>query len=179
MENLKNRTEKLCSFYVSEWHLVTMILPYINKELNEKANITTILEKNIEKNIQTLMSKLNLKNEQKILQIDWKLTQGKKYSEIDKKLSKTLKKENDVNIIFISGSKEYIHLANEYVDKWIYAHTNEFRYNQFKIINCYEVTEFNHNIHEILDLHDKVLNTSGEKYIDEVFGGYSEAKEMC
>ena len=48
MENLKNRAEKICSFYVSEWHLVTMLLPYINKELNEKANIITVLEKDIE-----------------------------------------------------------------------------------------------------------------------------------
>ena len=45
MENLKNCTERLCSFYVSEWHLVTMILPYINKELNEKAKIINITEK--------------------------------------------------------------------------------------------------------------------------------------
>ena len=70
MENLKKSTEKLCSFYVSEWHLVTMILPYINRELNEKANITTVLEKNIEENIRTLISKLNLKNEREILEID-------------------------------------------------------------------------------------------------------------
>ena len=55
MEILKNNIEKICSFYVSDWHLVTMLLPYINKQINEKANIVTILESDIEKNIQTLI----------------------------------------------------------------------------------------------------------------------------
>ena len=41
-----------------------------------------------------------------------------------------------------------------------------------KIINCYEVTEFNNGIKDILDSHIKILNTAGEKYITEVFGGY-------
>ena len=96
MENLKNHTEKLCSFYVSEWHLVTMILPYINKEINEKANITTILQKNIEENIKTLISKLNLKNEKDILKIDWKASAEIKYTSIDKKLMKMVKDRKSV-----------------------------------------------------------------------------------
>ena len=179
MENFKNSTEKLCSFYVSEWHLVTMILPYINKKLNEKANIITILEKDIEKNIKTLISKLNLKNEQKILEIDWKASKGMRYSELDKKLSKMLLKGSNMNIVLISGSKSYMDFANKNVDKWIYSHVEKIQQNEFKIINCYEVTEFNSNIHEILDMHKKILNTAGEKYIYEVFDGYSEAKEMC
>ena len=58
MEILNNNIEKLCSFYVSDWHLVTMLLPYINKEINENANIITILENNIEENIKTLIKKL-------------------------------------------------------------------------------------------------------------------------
>lgn len=179
MENLKNHAKKLCSFYVSEWHLVTMILPYMNKELNEKANIITVLEKNIEENVKTLISKLNLKNEKEILGIDWKSSQGIKYSELDKKLSENIKKEKHCNIIFISGSKEYIDFVNQNVEKWICTHVEDSAKSNIKIINCYEVTEFNSSIHEILNAHDKVLNTSGEKYIYEVFDGYSEAKEMC
>ena len=72
MESLKMDVEKICSFYVNEWHLVTMVLPYINKEINEKANITTILENDIEENVKTLLAKLNLKNEKTILEINWK-----------------------------------------------------------------------------------------------------------
>ena len=69
MELVEKTIEKICSFYVSDWHLVTMLLPYINKEINEKANIITILEKDIEQNIKTLIDKLNLKNKQKILNV--------------------------------------------------------------------------------------------------------------
>ena len=65
------------------------------------------------------------------------------------------------------------------MDKWISAHVDKLKQNKFKIVNCYEVTEFNNSIHEILNMHDKILNTAGEKYIYEVFEGYSEAKEMC
>ena len=80
---------------------------------------------------------------------------------------------------FVSGSKDYIDRVNQNVDKWVHAHVDKLQQNKLKIINCYEVTEFNSSIHEILDAHDKILNTAGEKYIYEVFDGYSEAKEMC
>lgn len=179
MEKLINHTEKLCSFYVSEWHLATMILPYINKEINEKANITTILEKDIEENIKLLLSKLNLKSEKEILEIDWTTSQDVKYSELDKKLKGTINKKSNCNIIFISGNKDYIDFVNKNVDEWMKRNKESIRGCKLKIVNCYEVTEFNSNIREILDSHDKILNTAGEKYIYEAFNGYSEAKEMC
>ena len=34
MEKVSRKTTKLCSFYVSDWHLVTMLLPYLNEEIN-------------------------------------------------------------------------------------------------------------------------------------------------
>lgn len=170
MENLKNNIEKLCSFYVNDWHLVTMLLPYINKQINEKANIITILESDIEKNIQTLIKKLNLKNEEKILSLDWKKTNGIKYLEVENKIKK-LKKDNCLNIIFINGSKNNIEIVNKNIEK---ALSNKKIKNVFiKIIDCYEVSEFNINMQEILNSHDKILNTSGEKEICDVFEGYA------
>lgn len=179
MENLKENTERVCSFYVSEWHLVTMILPYINKELNEKANIITILENDIESNIKTLISKLNLKNEEKILQINWKNSQGRKYLEIAKKFENLKDLENNTNIILINGSKEYIDSVNKNINKVLEKNKLKLKNMKFKIINCYEVTEFNGNISDILESHHKILNTAGEKYIYEVFDGYQNAQEMC
>ena len=41
-----------------------------------------------------------------------------------------------------------------------------------KIINCYEVTEFNENLKGILDMHNKILNTSGVHNIEELYSGY-------
>ena len=174
MEKLENSPERICGFYVSDWHLVTMILPYINKELNEKANIVTILEKDIEKNIKTLISKLNLKNEKKVLKLNWKASKEKNINEI---LNKNYNENDKNNILFVSGSKTYIDVINNDIFSWMKE--NKIKNENLKIINCYEVTEFNNNIVEILNSHNKVLNTSGERYIYVVFDGYSEAKEMC
>ena len=174
MEKLENSPEKICGFYVSDWHLVTMILPYINKELNEKANIVTVLEKDIEKNIKTLISKLNLRNEKKILELNWKAS---KRENLNLTLNKEYNKNKNKNILFISGSKQYIDFINSDIQNWIKE--NNINRKSLKIVNCYEVTEFNNNIVEILNSHNKVLNTSGERYIYEVFDGYKEAKEMC
>ena len=41
----QTKITKFCSFYVSDWHMVTMLLPYINKKMNEQTKIVTILEK--------------------------------------------------------------------------------------------------------------------------------------
>ena len=57
MSNIK----KLCGFCINEWHLTTMVLPYISKEINNNYKIITILEKGIEENIKLLIKKLNLK----------------------------------------------------------------------------------------------------------------------
>lgn len=172
MEILKNNIEKICSFYVSDWHLVTMLLPYINKQINEKANIITILENDIEENIKTLIKKLNLKNEEKILNLDWKKANGIKYSVIEKKL-KDLRKNDVLNVVFINGKKDYIDLTNKNVEKFLSDNKKKYKNINIKIINCFEVSEFNVNMQEILDSHDKILNTSGEKQIEEVFEGYA------
>lgn len=172
MEILKNNIEKLCSFYVSDWHLVTMLLPYINKQINEKANIITVLENDIEENIKTLITKLNLKNEKKILNLDWKKSNGIKYSAFQEKMN-NLEEKEITNVIFISGGKDYIDLTNKNIEKFIRDNKEKIEKMKIKIIDCYEVGEFNLNIQEILGKHNKILNTSGEKEICEVFEGYA------
>ena len=172
MEILKNNIEKLCSFYVSDWHLVTMLLPYINEQINKKANIITILENDIEDNIKVLLEKLNLKNEEKILNINWKKTNGIKYSEIKNKLN-DIKNKDELNVIFISGNKNYIDMTNKNIEKFLKDNNEKYKKINIKIINCFEVGEFNLNMQDILDKHDKILNTSGEKEICDVFEGYA------
>ena len=177
MDILKNNIERLCSFYVSDWHLVTMLLPYINKEINEKANIITILEKDIEQNIKTLIDKLNLKNKEKILNINWKKTNGIKYSEIRKKIKEEII-EDKLNIIFINGKKNYIDIVNKNIEKFLAENSKKYKEINIKIINCFEVGDFNMNIIDILSEHTRILNTSGEKAINDVFDGY-EKKAQC
>lgn len=174
MKKENKRVEKLCSFYVSEWHLVTMLLPYINNKIEEDTKVVTILENNIEENIKTLIEKLNLKKKDDILKINWKNIKSKKYAEIEEILNKEISKTKN-NIILINGRKDYIEKNNQNIEKWI----NKSKINNIKIINLFEVTEFNHNITEILDTHDRILNTSGEKQIEEVFEGYTRGKSIA
>lgn len=168
MEVQKNNLTKLCSFYVSDWHLVTMLLPYINQKINEQAKIATILEKDIEENVVTLVEKLSLKNKEKILSLNWD-----KQEELTSKISELQK--NQELIVFVNGSKEFIEKYNKKLIK--YFEKNLIR-NEIKIINCYEVIEFNGSITEILDGHDKILNTSGEKEIKEVFIDYERTNKQ-
>ena len=174
MDFVNEKVEKICSFYVSDWHLVTMLLPYINKKIEEKSKITTILEKDIESNIETLVEKLNLKKSEKILEINWKKQEVKKYSKLAQILSKQIDNNATENIILVNGTKEYIDKVNKNLNKYI-SNLKENK-KKIKIINFYEVLEFNYNITEILDEHDKILNTSGEKEIYEVFEGYERGK---
>lgn len=171
--NIENKKiEKVCGFYVSDWHLVTMLLPYINSKIEENTKIATILEDEMEEKIKTLLEKLNLKNKEEILNINWKSLKSKKYTDISKTLKKQIE-QNTKNIIIVNGSKEYIEKNNINIEKWI----KNANVKKIKIINFFEVTEFNSNIMGILDSHNKILNTSGEKEITDVFEGYSRKEE--
>lgn len=168
MEVQKNNLTKLCSFYVSDWHLVTMLLPYINQKINEQAKIATILEKDIEENVVTLLERLNLKNKEKILELNWE-KQGKIKSKINEL------EENEELIILVNGSKDFIEKNNIKLTRYFDTHLIK---NNIKIINCYEVIEFKGSIQEILDYHDKMLNTSGEKEITDVFVDYEKTNNQ-
>ncbi len=171
--NIENKKiEKICGFYVSDWHLITMLLPYVNSKIQENVKITTILENKMEEKIKILLKKLSLKNEKEILNINWNSLKSKKYTDI----SKTLKKQiqtNKENLVLINGSKEYIEKNNINIEKWMKTS----KIKNIKIINFFEITEFNNNIIEILDNHNKILNTSGEREIAEVFEGYTEKEK--
>ena len=170
---IEKKLEKLCSFYVSDWHLTTMILPYINSKLEKHVNVVPVLENKLEENIKILVEKLNLKNKEKILSINWKNLDSIKYENIENKLNEELNKNNKNKnnneteiIILVNGSKEYIEKNNSNIEKWLETS----KISKLKIINFFEVTDFNNNIVEILSNHNKVFNTSGEKEISEVFG---------
>lgn len=168
---------KLCGFYVSDWHLITMLLPYINTKIEEKAIIHTILEENISTNVKTLVEKLNIKNRKNILKIDWKNKEISKSININKLIEG---EENKEIVIIVNGGKEYIEKANKKIEKEIEKIEEKIKEKNIniKIIDCYEIIEFNGNIIEILDNHDKILNTSGEKEITDVFEDYVREEKI-
>lgn len=176
MKNPSN-LKKICSFYVSKYHLVTMILPFLKEKLEQKAKIVTLLEENLTENMQTLLTNINfnLKDKKEIEKINWSNTNILKYKELESYINGAVNKTKDLYVL-ISGNKDYIELMNKNVEKWI--DKNTLKVKSLSIINCYEVTQFNNSIKEILDKHDKILNTSGEKNIEDVFTGYIRNEKL-
>lgn len=170
MKSLKECSEKLCSFYVSNAHLVTMLIPYLSRKIKEGNNFIIFTQNNLENEVEMLLSKINIKEEekQKIRNINWKKSL---YQEnvIKEKL------ENNIEnlYIIINGDNEYVERINEKVER-----INEKNQKNVTIIDCYEVLQVNQEINKILNNHDKILNTSGEKEISEVFQGYQKDNNL-
>lgn len=169
LKNIKN----ICGFYVSGVHLITMILPYVRKQIENKIKIETFFEYNLTENKNTVLNNLIIKEEDKkeILNINWNSSKIQKYLSIEKKLKSIIDNEKEINIL-ISGSKKYINEANKIVNKFLQKNSSKLIHKYITIINCYEVAEFDDNIREILDMHEYILNTSGVHKIEEIFEDY-------
>ena len=146
----------ICSFYVSDVHLSVMLIPYISKQLNEDVEVTTIFENLDKQKIEEILNKTNVKDRRKILRIDW----GKRYSLKLKKLNKVIDSDKDV-VVIIGGSKKFINKYNEKVFKIIL--NKEYKHQNIKIINCFDVNELQYNVKNIAEKYEKILNTAGEK----------------
>lgn len=166
--------KKVCGFYISNMHLATMMLPYTNKQLEEGIRFATLLEYDLKQNIELILSRLTLndKSKKEIMKINWE-NNPCKYINIEKLLKTEIKMNKEITLL-ISGSEDYINNVNKSIDLFIIKNPKKMEGKYIKIINCYEVSEFNNNIKEILDLHDAIINTSGEHKIEEIFEGYSK-----
>ena len=154
MVNINKNIKKVCSFYVSDWHLITMLLPHINEKINEEVKITTILENDLREYMETLLGKLRLKNTDKILNIDWNKTK-----DLQAKLEEIINSDE----VIVNGSMEFINKSNKIIQKELEGDEGK----SIKIINCYDFNNYKDKVKEILDQHDTVLNTSGEKSKEE------------
>ena len=166
MKDITKQVKKVCGFYVNDWHLTTMILPYIHKELEKENEIITILQKGIKSNIDEILEKMNLKENlnNKIKQIDWTSTYPVKYTKIKSKIKQANPKSDIINIL-INGNTDFIEIVNSNIIRIIQNTNLE---NKINIINCYNVTEFT-NVSEITTNYEYILNTTGIKKTDEVF----------
>ena len=130
------RLEKTCCFYVSEFHLEMILVPYIKEKIDE--NITILTEKKLKETLELLISKMNLKEEEKekILKLEW---DGEE--EI---------KENS-NVIIV-GTRQYIQNKNEEIKSK----------NPVSILDCYNFEEEKNDINEIVEKYEKSINTLGK-----------------
>ena len=127
--------EKTCCFYVSEFHLEMILIPYINEKIEE--NISIITKENLRETVEILVSRMNIheENKEKILNLDWEGNEDIK--------------ENS-NIIII-GSREYIEEKNK----------NANNNNILSVLDCYSFDAEKDNIGNIIKGYKKTLNTLG------------------
>ena len=135
--------KKVCSFYISEFHLFTILLPYINEKISEKKEITLILEENLENSVKQYLKNIQIYNKEKILKLNWKN-------------SKNEKEIIERNIVVTIGKKEFINKVNKQIEK------NE---KTEEIINSYELEEVD-EMDEIIKNYNYILKTKGEFYLD-------------
>ena len=174
---MENNKLKVCSFYVSDWHLTAMLLPFIEENVQKDEHLDTILGKNILYNMKEILTRINISDriKEQILKIDWKNKNIIKYGDIRKFMEKTTKGHKNITVI-VEGTKERIEIINSNIDRWMQKQDRKLQRKNIRIINCYEVTEFNENLQEILDKHDNVLNTSGIHDIEEIYAGYTKKR---
>ncbi len=133
--------EKICSFYVSDFHLEMILMPYINKKLDENKKVIIKTEKNLKDTVEVLISKMNINNENKkeIINLGWN-------NEYNKEIN------NDSNIIII-GTEKYIEDINNQI--------NQNNIKDATIIDCYNFEDVKQDIKKIINEHDSSLNTLG------------------
>ena len=159
MKKNQDTKERLCAFYASDYHFEMMSLPYISKKIDEKDEVIILTENNLEKTIQTFLTKINLKEEKKrqILKLNWKNSQEEKLEEVRKKLQ-----EQKNMIIFVKGKEEYIQKTNLKIEECLEEK------NGIKIIDCYNIEEVGNNLNKIMEQYSKILKTTGEKEITKI-----------
>ena len=148
VENVE--AQRYCSLYVNDMHLIVMLIPYIERELEKKEKIITILENDLENEIDTIVKTVNLGREKqnKIKRINWKKNL----------LSKEQIGEIKGETILIKGSYEFIQSVNEVL-----------KTEDNRVIDCYDIDTFEQNSRTILEQHNAILNTSGIRKISDMF----------
>mgnify|MGYP004529606011 CR=1 FL=1 len=155
----QHNIKRLCNFYVSDLHLSVMLLPYINKQINEDVEITTIFEKLEKENFEAVLDKLNVKNKEKILNINWFNGNKDTYEKIENKIEEDIKNKKNITII-IGGNKNYVFNNNKNIIN--YFNKKNIKDLEIKVINCYNIDDVKKDIKLITKQYDGILNTSGE-----------------
>lgn len=167
---MNDNIQKTCGFYVSDFHLVTMLLPHIVTEIEKGTKIYAIMNKNITNEVKQVISRLNINDivKKKILNINWNKTTNNDFNFIKYYMDEITKEKIEIEII-ITGSKAYIDTINRNIEYWMDTNKEKTKDAYVNLINCYEVAEYNSNINSILNENNFLINTSGIKPVEEIF----------
>ncbi len=153
------KNEKICTFYVSDYHFEIISLPYISKNLENKNEVIILTENDLEGTIKNLLPKINIKDNKKenILKLDWQKNDIEKLKIIEENIN-----NNKKTTIFVKGKEKYINKINKDISK-----LNK-KDSSLKIINCYDIQEVGENLEQIMSQYNIVLSTEGEKEIEKI-----------
>lgn len=129
-----------CSFYVSEYHLLTILLPYINEQISNSKNVEVILEEDMTEYVKKYLKRTEIFNMSKIIRLGWKKTKDE-----------NMETKENTDIVVICGHESFVQKANKEIEK---------NKNIKEVINCYNIETLS-NLDEIVKEHDFVLRTNG------------------
>ena len=132
--------KKFCSFYVSEYHLLTILLPYIDEQIKNNQNVEVILEEDIIDSVKKYIKRNERFNTNKIINLNWK-----------KNKKDDLKIKENVDVAIIVGKEDFIKKVN---------YINEENVTLKEFVNCYNIETLS-NLNEVVKEHSFVLKTSG------------------
>lgn len=140
--------QKFCNFYVSEYHLLTVLIPYINKKIKEQKEVVIYSQKDIFSDVKRYLKKVKIfeSETEKILSICWR------------KFKNEIKEEDLIkDIAIVIGNEEFIEQVNKSIDN-----QSEF----CEILNCYNIESIK-NIEEICKKYTGIINTTGKFEINQ------------
>ena len=135
-----NFMKKFCSFYVSEYHLLTILLPYINEKISDSQDVELILQEDMLECVKKYLKRNEMLSVSKIIKLGWKKVK-KDFDGI---------REN-VDIVIIIGNEEFIKNANGKIEK---------KSSIKEMVGCYNIESLD-SLNDIVKEHDFVLKTSG------------------
>ena len=140
----EKKVKDICNFYVSDYHLEIMLLPYISEKIEEGEEIVIITEKNLAETLKEVINKTNINEDKrdKIINLGWN------------KQEKDIKINPNTDIILI-GSKKFIEEKMFNIKKQ--------KIENIRLIACYDYNEIKDNMQDIANKYDGVLNTLGIK----------------
>ena len=132
--------KKYCCFYVSDFHLEMILLPYIKNNIN-KSKITINSQRDLRESIKLLLERTNLNEEEKnkIYKLNWTNERKEEIYNCE-----------EITLIRI-GNNDYITQMNQ--------NLKNMNVKSINIIDCYNINEENIEIAKIREKYEKVLNT--------------------
>ena len=132
--------KSFCSFYVSEYHLLTILMPYINEQISNLKNVELILENDMSECVKKYLRRNEVFNTGKIIKLNWK-----------KIKSEEITINANTDIVIACGRECFIEKVSEKIKE---------RENVSEIVSCFNIESLN-NLEDVVKKHDFVLRTNG------------------